>query len=263
MPIKVFADVRVFNQEEFHALDRRVMRVVFDVHNDFGRLLEESIYQLEIASRLAKLGMVPVEHEVRIQVAHDSFAKDYYMDLLLASGVPVELKTVETLAPAHRAQALNYLLLAGLRHGRLVNLRPERVQHEFVSTSLTPEERRKFSLVDAEWRAVSAKAAWLRETVIEVLHDWGAFLEVTLYRDAITHFLGGNETVHRSRWKSWGRPAASARKPCISSQRTRLSHSLLLQEERTRCAITSNDSSGTPGYATSSGSTSTITRWSS
>jgi hypothetical protein len=32
-------------------------------------------------------------------------------------------------------------LLAGLKHGRLVNLRTERVQHEFVSTTLTPASR--------------------------------------------------------------------------------------------------------------------------
>ena len=33
--------------------------------------------------------------------------------------------------------------------------------------------------------------------MIDLFNDWGAFLEIDLYRDAITHFLGGLEAVVR------------------------------------------------------------------
>src|SRR5512138_2923559 len=123
MPITVGTEIRVFTQEEFYALDRQILGVVFEVHNDFGRLLDEELFKHEIAARCTALGIQPVEREVRIRVTHDGFAKDYMMDLLFAHGVMFEAKTVESLGPSHRNQTLNYLLLAGMNHAHLVNLR--------------------------------------------------------------------------------------------------------------------------------------------
>ena len=82
MPIEVSTEIRACDQEEFHALDRRIMGVVFAVHNEFGRLLEEDLYKREIAARCVAMGIQPVEREVWIRVSHQSFTKDYYLDLL-------------------------------------------------------------------------------------------------------------------------------------------------------------------------------------
>jgi hypothetical protein len=82
-----------------------------------------------------------------------------------------------------------------MKHAMLANLRPERVQYEFLSTQLTNETRRQFSLAEIGWREVNDESGWLRKKLVELLDDWGAFLEVGLYRDAITHFLGGPERV--------------------------------------------------------------------
>ena len=41
------------------------MGVVLDVHNEFGRLLDEDLYKTEIAARCADLGIPPAEREVR------------------------------------------------------------------------------------------------------------------------------------------------------------------------------------------------------
>jgi hypothetical protein len=70
MPIEVSTQIRAFNQEEFHALDRQIMRVAFEVHNEFGRLLDEGLYKREIATRCLARGIRPVEREVRIRVTH-------------------------------------------------------------------------------------------------------------------------------------------------------------------------------------------------
>jgi GxxExxY protein len=195
MPIEISTAIEAFEQEEFHALDRRIMGVVFDIHNEFGQLLDEELYKLEIAERCLALGMQPVEREVRIQVRHATFSKDYYMDLLFCRGVMLEAKVAEALVPAHRSQALNYLLLAGLKHGRLVNLTTDRVQHEFVSTTLTAEERRRFEVVEHEWLESEEKSRLLKVKMIELLADWGAFLDVGLYREALVHFMGGPGVV--------------------------------------------------------------------
>ena len=38
---------------------------------------------------------------------------------------------------------------------------------------------------------------WLKQKTIDLLNDWGAFLQADLYRDAVTHLLGGVEAVVR------------------------------------------------------------------
>lgn len=195
MPIEVSTRIQAYEQEEFHALDRRIMGVVFEVHNEFGKLLDEELYKCEIAARCVALGLEPAEREVRIRVSHQSFVKDYFMDLLFCHGFMLEAKVAERLVAAHRGQSLNYLLLAGLKHGRLVNLRTERVQHEFVSTTLTPEERHRFSVVEGDWMEMNAESRRLKAKTIELLEDWGAFLDVNLYREALVHFLGGPGSV--------------------------------------------------------------------
>jgi len=126
------------------------MRIVFDVHNEFGRLLDEELYKQEVAERCAIAGL-QAEREVRIRVVHEGFAKDYSMDLLVSRGYMLEAKAAERLMAAHRAQSLNYLLLAGLNHGKLVNFRTDRVEHEFVSTTLTLHDRRQIELITDDW----------------------------------------------------------------------------------------------------------------
>ena len=107
MPIEVSTEIRACDQEEFHALDRRIMGVVFAVHNEFGRLLDEDLYKREIAARCIAKGIQPVEREVCIRVSHQSFTKDYYLDLLFCSGLMLEGKAAERLVAAHRSQSLS------------------------------------------------------------------------------------------------------------------------------------------------------------
>ncbi len=198
MPIEVQCEIRVFDQEEFHALSRRVLRLAFDVHNDFGRFLDEELCKRELAERCMDAGINPVQREVRVRLTHGDFRKDYFMDLVLAKGLMVEAKAAECLAPAHHGQSLNYLLLSGMQHGLLVNFRSSRVEHRFVSTNLTPWRRHEFQIDSSRWNMNDCSATWLRNCMLQLLNDWGAFLEVALYRDAIIHFLGGTKNACRS-----------------------------------------------------------------
>jgi len=197
MPIEVTSQIQRLGQEEFHALDKQLMGIVFDVHNEFGRFLDEALYKAEIAARWMAAGLGTVEREVRMTVTHESFRKDYLIDLLFNHGLLLEAKVAERLTGTHEAQTLNYMFLAGINHARLVNLRPERVEYKILSTALTPQARQRFKVVDHAWQSVNHESTHLRELLLELLQDWGAFLEVTLYRDAVIHFLGGPAQVIR------------------------------------------------------------------
>jgi GxxExxY protein len=171
------------------------MRHAFDSQNELGRLCDEVIYQNDLAARLETAQLGPIRKEVPVKVAHRSFAKTYYLDLVVAEAAIYELKTVACLAPEHDAQLLHYLLLHGANHGKLLNLRPAQVESKFINTGLTPERRGRLEFNTDRWREEDQVSRTLREIMVGLLEDWGGFLELSLYAEALTHFLGGEERV--------------------------------------------------------------------
>jgi GxxExxY protein len=194
MPIQCALDILPVTREEFHAIDRIVTGVAFEGHNKFGRFLDESLHQDEMTARCETLGL-QVSREMLIRVTHETFVKNYFVDMLVTQGVVIETKAVTTLTQHHISQTLHYLFLTESHHGSLINLRPSRVDRRFVSTSLTKKERCRFRIVDKGWNPVMPECHQIRVWILALLEDWGAFLDFRLYRDAITHFLGGSEKV--------------------------------------------------------------------
>lgn len=191
MPIKVHANILHLDQDQFGEIAYRVMDHVFAIHNEMGRFLDEDIYRDAVAARIG----TDSQTEVRIEVTFEDFRKEYYMDLLVAGGAVFELKTVDRLAAAHRSQLLNYLLLCGLSHGKLINLRGEMVEHEFVNTHLKHSDRTTFEVADQQWREPDSADHSLRDWFLAFLRDVGAGLDVHLYESAISHFFGGDDAV--------------------------------------------------------------------
>ncbi len=192
MPITPLHPVRRLTQNEFAELSYEVMRCVFEIHNEFGRFFDEKIYKRELASRFPR-----VEIEFPIMVTHRRFSTTYYLDALVADGGAFEFKAVEELTPRHRRQLYNYLLLLDLAHGKLVNLRLESVQHEFVNALLRADERRVFEVCTDRWNGSVPGGEMIVDWVVSMLQDWGTGLELSLYEAAITYFLGGREKVLR------------------------------------------------------------------
>jgi GxxExxY protein len=174
------------------------MRHAFDSHNALGSLCDEVIYQMDLAERLRNAGLIPVATEVPVTVSHGDFSKTYYLDLVIDGCSIYELKAVVELAPVHEAQLLNYLFLLGISHGKLINFRAAKVQSRFVNTTLTGESRRQMTMDASRWIETDKESKCLRLTLIQLLEDWGGFLELPLYCEALTHFLGGETKVLQS-----------------------------------------------------------------
>jgi len=48
MPINCDFPLKVFDNEGFPAIDKRVMAIAFGVHNELGRFLSEKLYQTKL-----------------------------------------------------------------------------------------------------------------------------------------------------------------------------------------------------------------------
>jgi len=192
MPFECSVELIPVGQEKFHAVDQIVMKNVFDIHNTLGRFCDERIYQDELADRCLGSGL-DVRREVLLRAIHKDFAKPYYIDVLIGGGVIYELKAVEKLNTNHQKQVINYLLLAGLSHGKLVNFRPGSVESRFVSSRLRRHDRMTFQLIEDEWQGDDNAGRQLWEILSALLADWGVFLDMNLYREALLHFLDSPE----------------------------------------------------------------------
>jgi GxxExxY protein len=195
MPIEVDAELLEMSEARFKEIAYAVTGAAFAVHNEYGTLFGEKVYQAALVAECVARGLRPVQHEVRIRVTHAGFQKDYYIDLLVGGGALFELKAGVALADEHRAQALNYLFLAGLPRAKLFNFGADALQHEFVSTRLTAALRQRLAVVRQRWEPLDRDSLRFGELLLELLGDWGAFLQLSLYHEAVAHFFGGLESV--------------------------------------------------------------------
>ncbi len=107
----------MFQQEGY-----KLMGAAFEVYNQLGYGLAEEVYQesLEI-----ELGMrdIPFQtkHELMIFYKGKPLKKRYIPDLIVFNGIVVELKAVSELSSDHEAQLFNYMRIARMSVGYLIN----------------------------------------------------------------------------------------------------------------------------------------------
>jgi len=197
MPIHCPITISCLGAEEFEALDYRVMGHAYASQNDLGRLCDESAYEADLKARLVASGFSAVHTQIPVTLSHSDFSKTYYLDMI-ADDALYELKAAKTLTSEHEAQLLNYIFLMGLRRGKLLNFHPPKVQGRIVATSLNHDERRRITPVTGRWQDLTSACETLRQTMCDLLGDWGAFLDIALYQEAILHFLGGAVKIEQS-----------------------------------------------------------------
>jgi GxxExxY protein len=181
---------------EFEKIDYRVMGHAYASQNELGRLCDECAYEADLKERLLADGFRSVQTQVPVTVTHRDFSKMYRLDLI-ADDALYELKAETTLIGEHDTQLLNYMFLLGLGRAKLLNFRPPKTQGKIVATSLTQEQRRRFTAIMERWSDLTPGCAFIRQKMLDLLHDWGAFLDLALYQEALVDFLGGGSNVER------------------------------------------------------------------
>ena len=77
MPVICSARIPPLNQEEFHALDKKVMKHAFEIHNQLGRFFDEGVCRTELVRRCVADGL-DVKREGMICTEHETSREKYF-----------------------------------------------------------------------------------------------------------------------------------------------------------------------------------------
>lgn len=118
------------------------MGAAFEVYNEQGFGLAEEIYQesLEIELELRGLSFRS-KQELACYYKGRKLRKHYVPDLFVSGCLVVELKAVSQLLPEHEAQLLNYLRVARLPVGYIINFGHKQMLEwkRFIVSDLLPK----------------------------------------------------------------------------------------------------------------------------
>jgi GxxExxY protein len=114
----------------FGGLTHVIIGAAIEVHRQLGPGLLESAYQACLCAELANSPLV-FRREVPLPLRYKGQLLDcgYRMDLVVEPDVLVEIKSVESLQPIHKAQVITYLKLSGLATGLLLNFNVLSLRH--------------------------------------------------------------------------------------------------------------------------------------
>ena len=103
-------------------LTYEIRGAIFDVYNELGPGLLESVYEEALAFELKERGL-KVERQVEVPIRYkgNELKTPLRLDLLIENQVIVELKSVEEMKPVFAKQLLTYLRLINKHVGLLVN----------------------------------------------------------------------------------------------------------------------------------------------
>jgi len=116
------------DRPERDAITERIIGFAFTVANTLNSGFLEEVFEIALALELraASLG---IEQQRAVTVSYKAtVVGEYFVDLLVADAILVELKTVRALDRAHRAQCINYLRATGKTLCLLINFGTPRIK---------------------------------------------------------------------------------------------------------------------------------------
>jgi GxxExxY protein len=109
-------------KRDLDELGGEIVDAIYCVHIAMGVGLNEAIYKACLLEELRSRDIV-VEEEVKFEIEYKGKKLDkyYFADIVVENSIVLELKSVSELLPIHEAQLMNYLRLAKMKLGYLVN----------------------------------------------------------------------------------------------------------------------------------------------
>lgn len=102
-----------------------IVNAAYEIHKELGPGLFESVYETILEHELKNEYGLSVRRQVILPVTWKNVSLDlgFKPDLIVEEKVIIEIKSIETLSPAHFKQLLTYLRLTGIKLGLLINFK--------------------------------------------------------------------------------------------------------------------------------------------
>ncbi len=118
------------NYKQYEDVVYEIIGAAMAVHRTLGSGLLEAVYAESLHLELLDNGIDNVlEKEVNCYYKEHLLEKKYRIDMVVGD-ICIELKSVDELASAHRAQLFNYLRLTRMPLGLLINFGTESLEGE-------------------------------------------------------------------------------------------------------------------------------------
>lgn len=111
-------------------LSYKIVGLAMEVYNKLGYGFLEKVYENALMI-LFQREEIQAEQQAPIKVYFDGkVVGDYVADILIENKIIIELKSVEKIINAHKAQVLNYLSATGVHLGIILNFGKEELTFE-------------------------------------------------------------------------------------------------------------------------------------
>lgn len=107
--------------DELNALTGAIIDAAIEVHRILGPGYLESVYEEALSKELNSRGILFERQKVISVEYKGQTVGESRLDFLVDKKVIVELKSVDNLAPIHKAQVLSYLKMTGCKVALLIN----------------------------------------------------------------------------------------------------------------------------------------------
>ncbi|KXH78273.1 GxxExxY protein [Chryseobacterium kwangjuense] len=110
--------------------ENELSKIVFDaglkIHKKLGAGLFEHVYEECMFYELAKTGLM-TERQKLFPIIYDGLKIEnaFRLDIIIENKLILEIKTVDYIHPAHKAQLLTYLKMTGCKLGLLLNFQSD------------------------------------------------------------------------------------------------------------------------------------------
>ena len=110
-------------------LTHKIIGCAMKVHSALGPGLLESAYDACLEHDLGRAGL-RFQRQVPLRICYDGVVLEagYRLDLVVEDQIVLELKSVESVLPIHKAQLISYLKLGSYPVGLLINFNIEHLR---------------------------------------------------------------------------------------------------------------------------------------
>lgn len=116
-------------------LSYKIIGLAMQVHKELGHGFLEKVYENGMMVLLREDGMKAIQQAPIKVMFHGEMIGEYFADILVDDKIILELKTVDKISDAHKAQALNYLKATGKELAIILNFGKERLEYERLAFS--------------------------------------------------------------------------------------------------------------------------------